>query len=154
MVDRMKIAHQMVEIMPLLMRNMGSHMRCHGGGLVPAHLRLLGMLSRRTYNLTELAEMQSVTLATMSNSVAILVERGLAERQPAANDRRVVQVCLTARGNAVLEHITRSMEERFAGRLEDLAEEDLQALENGLAVLMRVLVDENPQAAACEEMDA
>ncbi|HEY9086700.1 MAG TPA: MarR family transcriptional regulator [Anaerolineaceae bacterium] len=154
MVDRMKIAHQMVEIMPLLMRNMASQMRCHGGGLVPAHLRLLGMLSRRTYNLTELAEMQSVTLATMSNSVAILVERGLAERHPAANDRRVVQVCLTAHGNAVLEHITRAMEERFAGRLEDLAEEDLQALENGLAVLTQVLVDENPQAAACEEIDA
>lgn len=154
MTARKQIAHQMVEIMPLLMRNMGVHMRCHGDGLVPAHMRLLGMLSKRTFNLTELAEMQSVTLATMSNSVAILAERGLVERLPGLNDRRVVQVRLTEHGQVMLQHVTLSLEEQFARRLEELSVDDLQALGDGLTVLARVLASAAAPAATCNELDS
>ena len=46
MPDRKKIAKEIIEIMPLIMRNISADLRCHRVGLAPAHMRLLGELFR------------------------------------------------------------------------------------------------------------
>lgn len=150
MSDREMVARQFIELIPLLMRNMGSHMRCHGAGLVPAHFRMLGMLAKRSYNLSELAETQSVTPATMSNSVAILVERGLVERTPVANDRRVVQVCLTQSGREILAQVHRSLEVQVGKHFENISDDELATVGAGLRILNRVLSNSEAQPTPCD----
>lgn len=151
MPDRDRIALMLVETLPQLMRNLGAHMRCHGGGLVPAHFRMLGMLSKRSHNLSELAELQSVTTATMSNSVAILVERGLVERTPSPSDRRVVQLSLTPAGCAALDAVLRSMTARIVHQMESISDTDVEALEAGLMVLQQVLLRGTDPTATCAD---
>lgn len=81
-------------------------------------VRLLGFHGRRT--MTKLAEEAGVAAATMTGIVDKLVGRGLVERQRRQDDRRVVEVTLTPRG-----------EEAFADSFElhmRLAREILMAL--------------------------
>lgn len=146
---RDRVAQHMVEMMPLLMRNLGAYIRCYGAGLAPAHVRLLGMLSGRPYSLTELADMQSVTPATMSNTVAVLAERGYIERVSLANDRRVMQVSLTQAGRAVLQGVYGAVAEHMARDLVDFSDEELETLEAGLQVLLRFLHSAGLKVSAC-----
>lgn len=152
MPDRDRIAFILVETLPLLMRNLGAHMRCHGNGLVPAHFRMLGMLSKRSYNLRELAELQSVTMATMSNSVAILVERGLVERKPSPSDRRMLQLSLTPAGRAALQAVHQSMTASIVQQMETFSDDELETLDAGLQVLQRLLNNTKDSSAACAEI--
>lgn len=152
MPDRDRIALILFETVPLLMRNLGADMRCHGNGLMAAHFRTLGMLSKRTYNLSELAELQLVSMATMSNSVAILVERGLVERQPSSSDRRMLQLSLTPDGSAVLQAVHKSLTDRMVLQMQDLTDEELETLEAGLNVLQKVLINSKQPSASCVEL--
>lgn len=135
-----RVAEQVVQVIPLLMRNAGADLRCHGAGLAPAQFALLGMLSNGTFNLSELAERQSVTLATISNSVGTLIERGLVERVPAAGDRRIVQVRITLIGREVLENVHAHMEERVSAAISGLNSQELDDLDAGLTVLHKMLM--------------
>lgn len=152
MPDRDRIALLLIETLPLLMRSLGADMRCHGNGLMPAHFRTLGMLSKRSYNLSELAELQSVSMATMSNSVAILVERGLIERKPSPSDRRMVHLSLTPAGHAVMEAVHRSMVDRLVQQMQALSDVELEQLEAGLQVLRGVLNNAKHSSASCAEI--
>ncbi len=151
MAVRASVAQLLVEMMPLLMRNLGAHIRCYGAGLALAHVRLLGMLSGRSYSLSELADMQSVTPATMSNTVAVLAERGYIQRAPLANDRRVMQVRLTPAGRAVLQGVYDAMAEQMARDLADFSDQELETLESGVQVLLRFLHHASRQASACAD---
>jgi len=139
MSDQDAIVRQIIHVVPLLMRNVGADLRCHGVGLAPAHFRLLGILYHQTLNLSELAENQAVTLATMSNSIATMVERGWVERMPAPHDRRVVQVGITASGKQMLHDVHNQLEQRVVGMLKSLPEEELADLEKGMRVLTKML---------------
>jgi len=151
MPDRDRIALLLIETLPLLMRSLGADMRCHGNGLMPAHFRTLGMLSKRSFNLSELAELQSVSMATMSNSVAILVERGLVERKPSPTDRRMLHLSLTPAGHTVMQAVYQSLTARITQQMQDLSGKELEQLETGLKVLQRVLDLAKNSSASCAD---
>jgi DNA-binding MarR family transcriptional regulator len=153
MADKKNLASQIVHIVPLMMRSVRADLRCEGVAVAPAHFRLLGILASKNQNLSELAENQAVTSATMSNSVAILVERGWVERIPDAHDRRMVQIGITPAGRHILNAVHQQLHQRVADMLLSVPENDLEALQNGMQVLTRMLeqADWKAPMIICEE---
>jgi DNA-binding MarR family transcriptional regulator len=137
--DREQVAHQIVELIPGVMRQIGAGIHFSGIRMASAHFRLLSMLARHPCNLSELAGKQKVTMATMSNSIETLVERGWVSRSQSSKDRRMIQVELTAEGNQVLVEFHNQLNKRFAYVLKDMTEEELLQVHEGLKLLIPVL---------------
>ena len=104
----------------------------------PAHFGLLAALGHQSRTLTELAQMQGVSLPTMSNSISTLVERGWVTRSSPAGDRRVTLVEVTALGRSTMDRVTKAAEAHLAVRLADLDASSTRRLHAGLNVLERV----------------
>jgi len=69
-------------------------------GINPSQAEILSHLARRgASRQVELAAALGVTAASLSDSVASLVAKGLVVRQPDPKDRRAVQVMLTGEGH-------------------------------------------------------
>src|SRR6516225_6744166 len=85
-------ARTLLEVMPLVMRTVAAELRAAGELPAPAHFPLLHMLSEHPRTLSELAAFRGVSLPSMSNSVATLVERGWIRRAETGRDRRVLML--------------------------------------------------------------
>ncbi len=79
-------------------------------------LRVLGILRDRCLRMTELADHLGLEKSSLSGLVDRAQQRGLVERAPAADDRRAVEVFLSASGRRLAERLTA----RFADALEPL----------------------------------
>jgi DNA-binding MarR family transcriptional regulator len=128
-------ARAVLEIIPPTMRTVGTEMRRVGHDLFPGHMRLLGMCANRVWTLRELAEAQGVRPPTMSRTVNALVERGWLTRTPSEQDRREVQISLTAHGQEVFEEVGRKVQAHIATLLAPLTAVELETMLAGLAVL-------------------
>lgn len=128
-------ARQVVEVIPLVMRTLALEMRSTGYLPAPVHCPLMVILTEGPHNLSELAEIQAVSLPTMSNSISALVERGWVTRVRAPYDRRMVLVELTPAGRAVLQDVKRSVEGRVGRLLASLSPAECDQLLTGLQVL-------------------
>jgi DNA-binding MarR family transcriptional regulator len=109
-----------------------------GSGLSPLQLRILGFVADhagRSVGVARLAEELQVTKPTVSDSVRLLVERGLLARRPAAHDARSHTLHLTAAGRKQLPAAT-----PFAAALRHLPRPEREALLLGLMRLLRSLL--------------
>jgi DNA-binding MarR family transcriptional regulator len=141
-------ARKLLEIMPLVMRTVVSELRAAGELPAPAHFPLLHVLSERPRTLSELAALRGVSLPSMSNSVATLVEHGWVRRAEAGRDRRVSMLEVTAGGKAALDRVTRSAERHLADALVGLDSPSARRLQAGLGVLREVFAQ--PPASQAE----
>jgi len=139
-VETFHIAQQILEVIPLVMRTIAYELRQTEHVVVTPHFRLLWMLNHRPFSLSELAEHQSVSLPTMSNSITILEERGWVTRSRSDEDRRKVFIELSPAGRAVLDDVQRHAEARVARLLSVLSESDKQTLFSGLSILRDVFL--------------
>lgn len=133
MLDR--VAHSILDIIPLVMRVMAAEIRASGRALSSAHTPLLGMLQYRPYTLSDLAERNSVSAPTMSNTVTAMEERGWVSRRRSESDRRVVWIEITEEGRAALEDIQNHVAKRISGLLSDLTPDEQEQLAVGLRLL-------------------
>jgi DNA-binding MarR family transcriptional regulator len=141
MIEHEIVAREIVELIPMIMRNVAADLRCEGIGMAPAHFRLLGMLAHHPCNLSELAELQEVTMATMSNSVTTLVERGWVQRIPVPHDRRMIKLELTPAGNQILVKSYQHLVHRFDQLISQLTEDELAQIQDGMVILQRVFTN-------------
>lgn len=132
-------ADLLLEVMPAAMRGLAAEMRNNRGNLDPAHFRLLAKLHHGTVSLGELAQMAGVSPATISRTVSTLEEREWVQRSRSPEDGRVVLVCLTDQGSAVLESISLMAKRWIMEKLQSLSVEDQKTLYEGVAVLHTVI---------------
>lgn len=102
------------EVLQLLVRRFGllqkDSAQCCGISVIQSHI--LYEVSRRTrLSLNELSEALGVDTSTLSRQVQQLVESGLLDRTPDANDRRYVVLSLTDAGTRQTTAIASQMEE-------------------------------------------
>ena len=71
-------------------------------------IRILYFLIRGPKRITDVSQTHGMALPNASNMVERLVKKGLAERVPDPNDRRVALACLTNEGLKAVEALTRS----------------------------------------------
>ena len=131
-------AREILKIIPLVMRTVAAELRAAGELPAPAHFGLLSMVQQQPRTLTELANLQGVSLPTMSNSVGAMVQRGWVRRAAAPEDRRGVIVELTPSGRAALDRVGRSAEIHLASALAPLDRAAARRLAGGLAILRKV----------------
>jgi DNA-binding MarR family transcriptional regulator len=136
----LEAARQVMEIIPLAMRTVGAEMRRVGHGVIPVHMRILGMCTKRVWTLSELAEAQAVSLPSMSKTVNTLVERGWLTRTQSEEDRRVVRIRLTPAGRQVLDKAQHHTQARVAELLAPLSAGELETLLAGLAILRDIFL--------------
>jgi DNA-binding MarR family transcriptional regulator len=148
-VNEKEVAKQIVEIMPHLLSKMSADMRCAGVGMDPPHFRILAILADEPHNLSELAEHQGVSLATVSQTIATLTERGWVEREPKTTDRRIVQVKLSPLGEKMLEDMHCLLRQKVSDLLTTLLPSELVQLSDGLVALQKVL----GEASGKEQVD-
>ena len=134
-------AHEILKIVPLVMRTVAAELRAAGELPAPAHFGLLTMLSAQPRTLTELAALQGVSLPTMSNSISAMVHRGWVKRTAPTQDRRVVIIEVTSTGRAAVERVGRCAETHLSEVLAPLDGAARRRLQAGLAVLRRVFAD-------------
>ena len=105
-----------------------------------AHFHSLWVLEHQTLTLSELAELQSVSLPTMSNTVTILEERGWVKRVRSKADRRKVTVEITPAGLAMLEQTRQHMKAHVSQIISAISGEDRAAVSQGLEILREVFL--------------
>ena len=77
----------------------------------------------------------------MSRQVQTLVDLGLVERKPDAEDRRAILLDATEEGRKRLEEVSRSRSDRFDERLSDWSDIELSAFASQLAAYNAALTD-------------
>ena len=120
------------------MRTVAAELRAAGEMPAPAHFGLLTVLGGQPRTLTELAQLQGVSLPTMSNSISTMVEKGWVTRTSPAGDRRVAIIEVTPIGKATLDRVRKAAEAHLAERLAILDAPSRRRLQAGLSVLRRV----------------
>ena len=135
------VAREILKIIPLVMRTVAAELRAAGELPAPAHFGLLTMLSAQPRTLSELANLQGVSLPTMSNSISAMVQRGWVRRTAPPQDRRVVIIEVTPTGKAALERVGRAAEAHLSVMLAPLDAPSRRRLQAGLAVLLRIFSD-------------
>ena len=131
-------ARDILKIIPLVMRTVAAELRAAGEMPAPAHFGLLTMLGGRPRSLTELAQLQGVSLPTMSNSISTLVEKGWVTRTSPVDDRRVAIIEVTPLGQATVDRVGKAAETHLAEKLAVLDAPARKRLKAGLNVLRRV----------------
>jgi DNA-binding MarR family transcriptional regulator len=86
-----------------------------------------------------LASAEQVKPPTMSRIVAGLARSGLIEIEKDPGDSRRLNICATAKGKKLLLKGRQLRVENFAVQLDRLGKEDLGKLEDGVAVLRKVI---------------
>ncbi len=142
--DTRDLAHEVLAIIPLVMRAVAAELRAGGELPVPAHFGLLTALARQSSTVSALAQGHGVSLPTMSNTVSALIKRGWARRTPSADDRRVLIVEVTPAGRAVVERIGQAAKRHLAEQLAPLDRASARRLREGLAVLKTVFAADTP----------
>jgi DNA-binding MarR family transcriptional regulator len=141
-----QLARQIMEIIPYVMRAIMAKMKQPNTLVMPAHYRLLGMLSRRSWTLKELADRIEVSPPTMSNTITTLEERGWVTRTRSEEDRRAVSIQITEEGKKILEDIHRQGESYLTKLMENLAPSEQEILAQGLSILRRLFESVLPTA--------
>ena len=95
--------------------------------------------------LTLLAVQEGVTQPAMTQLVGRLQDAGLVTRTPDPNDRRVVEVSITAEGSALLLKRRAARAERLAGMLARLSPQDQAALAAALPAMDALTSQREPQ---------
>jgi DNA-binding MarR family transcriptional regulator len=110
-----------------------------GAGVsLPQARALSALYAREPRRITELAESEQVSQPGMTSLVNTLEERGLVVRRPAPDDRRAVQVWLTAAGRSMMAAVRAARSDSVRRHLVEMDAADIGRLVDGVSVLMHL----------------
>jgi DNA-binding MarR family transcriptional regulator len=90
-------------------------------------------------SVSELAEAKNISRPAISQAVDVLVHKGLIARSPDLQDRRHVQLDLTAEGNTLMDAISDDTRKWMMGILSTLDDRELKALAHAMESLKKTL---------------
>lgn len=130
-------AAQLLDVTPLVMRTIRSHMRGQrAADLSVPQFRALGHVQRHAgASLSDVAEHLGLTLPATSRLVDGLVQRGYVTRAVAPADRRAVQLHVSAKGSAMLDHTREHTQQHLAALLAPLTPDQRAQIMDALATL-------------------
>jgi DNA-binding MarR family transcriptional regulator len=135
-----EIANRLRPVLLQLVRELRREV--HPLGITGGQVSLLVQIKRRPQiGVRELASLERVSPAAMSGAVDRLERAGLISRRTDAVDRRRQGLAVTPAGERVLRAVKRRRTAWLASRLEHLAPEELEALDNAIEPLTSLLED-------------
>lgn len=118
------------------------------GSVTKSHFPLLFTLhSSGTMTMTEAAKKACCSKPHMTLQVERLVEEGLMERLTGAEDRRLIAIRLTKKGNECVQHLKEMMKQKAWALFSTLSDDTLEKTLNALLTLKEVMIGSAPQAA-------
>jgi DNA-binding MarR family transcriptional regulator len=107
-----------------------------GSGLTPSQTSVLFTVVRLgPLGLSELAELEALNPTMLSRISGGLCDRGLIDRRPSPRDKRAALVKATAKGRRMRERIHRERARALGAHVDELTDEERQALVQALPVL-------------------
>ena len=137
MVTPDEVARTAVKIFPIMGRLMDAYMRVGEHHLSSVHFQVLTMVLSRPCTVSELAERQSISAASMSKTVMVMEERGWLSRERDKSDRRVVRLAVTPAGRDVLRDVQNRSVQELKESFKDLSQEELKLIMDGMEALIR-----------------
>jgi DNA-binding MarR family transcriptional regulator len=130
-------AHEVLEVVPLVMRTIRAEMRDHRApDLSIPQFRTLSFLNRHEgASLSDVAEHIGLRLPSMSKLVDGLVERNLVKRETHPDDRRRMTLVLTARGRTMLQTALEGTRACLAERLASLPASERAIVAQAMRIL-------------------
>ncbi len=111
----------------------GAFKRFHEGTLSIVHLNLLMLLRfNGPLTMSHLAEMLDVSVASATGIVDRMEKKGVIERRRSDEDRRVVVVSVSDKGEQVFTAMQAERQSHMARMLSSISDRDLRALLTGL----------------------
>ncbi len=111
----------------------GALKRFHEGSLSIVHLNLLMLLRfNGPLTMSRLAEMLDVSVASATGIVDRMEKKGVIERKRSDEDRRVVEVFVSDKGEQVFTAMQAERQAHMTRMLSYVGDKDLHALLNGL----------------------
>jgi DNA-binding MarR family transcriptional regulator len=151
-------AKALLEVVPIVMRQIRREMRTQGQGLsVPQFRTLLFVARNPGSSLAAAAEHLGITPATASATVERLVRQGLVQRTTAHTERRRVQLKLTDDGQTLVSSARQGTQAQLARCLDGFADADLKRIDTALELLRSALGEpsgELPAVAARPDTQA
>lgn len=102
------------------------------GGFTRSEYELLAFLAinqgdkKRLFSATEISNLLGITPAAVTHMINPLENAGCVERMNDENDRRLVLIRLTKKGNTIAEILIENFKEKLSDFIEYLGEEDSQ----------------------------
>lgn len=139
-----QIARELLAVLPRLNRIVARELRTYDGSdTTLVQMRVLAELADAPITLTALARKREVSLQAASEHVHCLVERGWVERRPDPSDRRQSLLHITDAGLRRLTEVREHIADQFTPIIGRLANEDAEAIHQGLLALRSLLFDDD-----------
>ena len=106
--------------------------------LTRLHMAVMGGLSQTSLTMSELAKTLMMTKPQLTHVVDTLVSSGIVERRPDENDRRVINLALTAKGRVLLDEGKQKIKENIKIKLAALTPEELSEMSAALETLRSI----------------
>lgn len=145
-------AADLIEVLPEVVHAVRTAMRrqVDGGLSVPLFRCLNHVALKPGTSVGGLAAFMGITMPTASANADRLARAGLLRAQPASDDRRRVELKVTAAGQALLKRMRARAAREMALGLGQASASDVQLVRQALAVLRRSFVTGTPAAAATQ----
>ncbi len=95
----------------------------------------------------EIRKFLNLNSSTVSGIIDRLEKKGFLARLPKSGDKRVVNIALTSAGDKLLSTIPALLHEQLSERLQRLSDEEAQAVQNSLDILVQLLEIEEVEAS-------
>jgi DNA-binding MarR family transcriptional regulator len=112
-------------------------------GITVEQFHILRHIRKGYGSVSELAEAKGISRPAISQAVELLVSKGLVTRHQSAEDRRFVQLALTASGEDLLSAIFRENRTWMEAKLSVLTPTQMNLINDALDVLKSTFEEEN-----------
>ena len=140
-----KVAGEVLQIIPLVTRKVAADLRKSAPSMKLAHIGLLTMVAKTPRSLSELSELHSASMPTMSRTITTIETLGWVARNRSDSDRRIVLIEATPAGRAALREVNELAIGPIAEALDSLPATQRQKLSAGLKILRDTIADSSPE---------
>jgi DNA-binding MarR family transcriptional regulator len=139
---REKAIDRFWETVPPVWNTVRSHIRATATAkfdITVEQFHVLRYVRRGPNSMSELATAKNISRPAISQAVDILVKKGLLTRVPSSTDRRVIELALTAAGNALLDTVFKENRQWMKERLNTLTADELETIGKAMQALKKIL---------------
>ena len=100
---------------------------------------LISFSEKENFTMTELSNVHSVSVSTMTSMVDRLIQNGFLKREKDDTDRRIVRVCLTAEGKKMLGHLMGIRKQALEEFMLELSDSEIKRFLESIETVARFL---------------
>jgi DNA-binding MarR family transcriptional regulator len=130
------------ETVPPLWNSVRSHIRAAATAnfdISVEQFHVLRYVRRGTDSVSELATAKNISRPAISQAVEVLVKKGFLTRVPNKEDRRCVELVLTAAGNELLDTVFKETRGWMKDRMLDLSPKELETITDAMEIMKKML---------------